>query len=256
MAEGPANRHEQATRPAPSGRKAWRYAPLVTIVAGLALAYAMGWQDYFSLEFLGESRQALKRFVAGNPVVAPVGFVILYAVAIAFSFPAASILTIFSGFLFGWLAGGVYAVIAATCGATALFLAARSAFGGVLRAKVGGRAAKLADGFEKDAFGYLLVLRLAPFIPFLVVNIAPALFDVRLRTFFAATLIGVIPGAFAYAWLGQGVDSVLVAARSGGREIGVSDLVTPEITAAFIVLALVAALSLIVRRVWGPRVKK
>ena len=250
MAEGPARHKPQ---PASAGRKAWRFAPLAIILAGLALAYAMGWQDYFSLEFLGDSRQALKRLVAGNPVLAPAGFIVLYAVAVAFSFPAASILTIFSGFLFGWLAGGVYAVIAATFGATALFLAARSAFGGFLRVKVGGFAARLADGFEKDAFGYLLVLRLAPFIPFLVVNIAPALFDVRLRTFFLATLIGIIPGAFAYAWLGQGVDSVLVAARSAGRDVGVSDLVTPEITAAFVVLALVAALSVIVRRVWGSR---
>jgi uncharacterized membrane protein YdjX (TVP38/TMEM64 family) len=253
MAEGPAKDKKQAAQPASAGRRAWRFAPLAVILAGLALAYAMGWQDYFSLEFLGESRQWLKRLVAGNPVLAPAAFVILYAVAVAFSFPAASILTIFSGFLFGWLAGGVYAVIAATFGATALFLAARSAFGGFLRDKVGGFAARLADGFEKDAFGYLLVLRLAPFIPFLIVNIAPALFDVRLRTFFAATLIGVIPGAFAYAWLGQGVDSVLIAARSAGRDVRVSDLVTPEITAAFVVLALVAALSLIVRRVWGSR---
>ena len=253
MAEGPAKHKPQAAQPAPAGRKAWRFAPLAVILAGLALAYAMGWQDYFSLEFLGESRLALKRLVAANPVLAPAAFVILYAVAVAFSFPAASILTIFSGFLFGWLAGGVYAVIAATFGATALFLAARSAFGGFLRDKVGGFAARLADGFERDAFGYLLVLRLAPFIPFLVVNIAPALFDVRLRTFFLATLIGIIPGAFAYAWLGQGVDSVLIAARSAGRDVGVSDLVTPEITAAFVVLALVAALSLIVRRVWGSR---
>ncbi len=256
MAEGVAELPNKTAPQASPGRKIWRYAPLAIIIAGLALAYAMGWQDYFSLEFLGESRQALKKFVADNPVLAPTGFVVLYAVAVAFSFPAASILTIFSGFLFGWLAGGLYAVVAATFGATALFLAARSAFGGFLRDKVGGFAAKLADGFEKDAFGYLLVLRLAPFIPFLVVNIAPALFNVRPRTFFVATLFGIMPAAFAYAWLGQGVDSVLVAARDAGRDVGVSDLVTPEITAAFVALAVVAALSLIVRRVWGARAKK
>lgn len=256
MAEGIADLEEKDAPAASSGRKTWRFAPLVVILAGLAFAYAMGWQNYLSLDFLGESRQALKRFVEDNPVLAPAGFVLCYAVAVAFSFPAASILTIFSGFLFGWLAGGLYAIVAATAGAIVLFLAARSAFGGFLREKAGGFAAKLADGFERDAFGYLLVLRLAPFIPFLVVNIAPALFAVRLKTYFAATLIGVMPGAFAYAWLGQGVDSVLVAARSAGREVAVSDLVTPEITTAFVALALVAALSLIVRRAWGARAKK
>ena len=67
----------------------------------------MGWQECLSLEYLGDSQEALKRFVAANPVLAPAIFVLIYAVVVAFSFPAASILTIFSGFLFGWLAGGV-----------------------------------------------------------------------------------------------------------------------------------------------------
>ena len=115
--------------------------------------------------------------------------------AAALSFPAAAILTIFSGFLFGWLPGTVFAMLGATGGATLLFLAARTAFGGFLRERVGGFAARLSDGFARDAFSYLLVLRLAPFIPFFVVNIAPALFNVRLRTFVLATVIGILPGA-------------------------------------------------------------
>jgi uncharacterized membrane protein YdjX (TVP38/TMEM64 family) len=100
-----------------------------------------------------------------------------------------------------------------------MFLAARSAFGDFLRDKVGGRVRRLADGFEKDAFSYLLVLRLAPIFPFFVMNIAPALFNVPLRTYVAATFLGILPGTFAYAYLGQGIDSVLVAARQAGTEV-------------------------------------
>jgi uncharacterized membrane protein YdjX (TVP38/TMEM64 family) len=254
MAKGPAASgldNEEGTLQIRKGH--WRFAPIGVVVAGLAFGYAMGWQECLSLEYLGDSREALKRFGAANPVLAPVGFVLLYAVAVAFSFPAASILTIISGFLFGWFAGAIYAILAATTGATALFLAARTAFGGFLKERAGSTAGKLACGFEKDAFGYLLALRIAPFIPFFVVNIAPALFNVRLKTFLAATLIGILPGAFAYAWLGQGLDSVLMAARAAGRDATVSDLVTPEITIAFVVLALVAALATIVRKVWAPR---
>jgi hypothetical protein len=98
--------------------------------------------------------------------VSAIGFVVAYALAVAFSFPAASILTIFAGFLFGWLLGGALTAIAATTGAAAVFLAAKSAFGDVLRKRAGPFAAKLADGFAKDAFGYLFVLRLAPVFPF------------------------------------------------------------------------------------------
>ena len=144
--DGPTEAEEEEEAKSP-GRKTWRFAPLVLIGAGLALAYAMGWQHYLSLDFLGDSRRLLNADVAANPVLAPAGFIALYVIAVAFSFPAASVLTIFSGFLFGWLAGGIYAVIGATTGATVLFLAARTAFGGFLRDKAGNgpRACRMAS---------------------------------------------------------------------------------------------------------------
>ena len=45
--------------------------------------------------------------------------------------------------------------------------------------------------------------------------------------------IGILPGALAYSWLGQGLDSVLLAAKAAGRDASIHDLVTPEITIAF-----------------------
>ena len=224
-----------------------RFLPLAIIVAGLVAGYAAGLQDYLSLTVLAEQRDALKAFVADHRVASILGYFVLYTLAVAFAFPAASILTIFAGFVFGWFVAGILTVFAATTGAAAIFLAARSAFGDVLRKRAGPFAAKLADGFAEDAFGYLLVLRLAPVFPFFVINIAPAFFDIKLRTYVAATFLGIIPGTFAYSWLGQGLDSVIVAAA--GREISISDLVTPEITIAFAGLAIVAAIPTIVRKI-------
>ena len=238
-----------AAQPLPNaGRPAtWkRFLPLGVIVAGLAAGYAAGLQDYLSISVLAEQRDALKSLVAAYPVASALGYFVLYALAVAFAFPAASILTIFAGFVFGWFIAGTLTVFAATLGATAIFLAARSAFGDVLRKRAGPFASRLADGFAEDAFGYLLVLRLAPVFPFLIINIAPAFFDIKLRTYVAATFLGIIPGTFAYCWLGQGLDSVVVAAA--GRDISVSDLVTPDITIAFLGLAIVAAIPTIVRK--------
>jgi len=240
---------ETPTDTAPETRKpaAWRrFLPLAIIAAGLAGGYAAGLQDYLSLTVLVEQRDALKTFVADHRVASILGYFVLYTLAVAFAFPAASVLTIFAGFVFGWFIAGTLTVFAATTGAAAIFLAARSAFGDVLRKRAGPFAAKLADGFAKDAFGYLLVLRLAPVFPFFIINIAPAFFDIRLRTYVAATFLGIIPGTFAYSWLGQGLDSVIEAAA--GREIAISDLVTPEITIAFLGLAIVAAIPTIVRK--------
>lgn len=229
----------------------WRFLPLGIIAAGLALGYAMGWHHYLTLEFLAESREALKDVVAANTAVSLAGFLVLYILAVAFSFPAASVLTVFAGFLFGWLVGGALVVMAATIGATLLFLAARNACGDALKRRLGGRLAKLADGFEKDAFAYLLVLRLAPIFPFFVVNIAPAFFHVRLRTYVAATFLGILPATFAYAYLGQGIDGVLLAAENAGRSVSPRELVTTEITFAFAALALVAAGALVVKKAWS-----
>lgn len=229
---------------------AWkRYLPVAIILGGLGLGYAYGLNDYFSLSFLAEQRETLSAYVQANYLTSLLSFGALYAIATAFSFPAASILTIFGGFLFGWLVGGIVVAIAATLGASALFLAAKTAFGDFLKEKVGGRVKNLADGFEKDAFSYLLVLRIAPIFPFFVMNIAPALFNVPLRTFMAATFLGILPGVFAYAYLGQGVESVLIAAQESGRQASIADLVTTEITLAFAALALVAVLPTIVKKI-------
>lgn len=230
-------------------KPAWRkFLPLGVVAAGLAAGYVSGLQDYLSLQALAEQRETLKAFVGQNQMGSAIGFVVAYALAVAFSFPAASILTIFAGFLFGWLLGGALTAIAATIGAAAIFLAAKSAFGDVLRKRAGPFAAKLAEGFAKDAFGYLFVLRLAPVFPFFIMNIAPAFFDIKLRTYVAATFLGILPGTFAYAWLGQGLDSVIVSAAAAGREVSIGDLVTPEITFAFAGLAIVAAIPTIVRK--------
>lgn len=218
------------------------------IAAGLALAYAFGLQDYFSLTFLGEQRAYLEAQVAGNYWLAAILFFAIYTIAVAFSFPAASILTIFGGFLFGWFVGGLMVVAAATLGATILFWAAKSSFGGFLRDKLAGTAASFAEGFSKDAFGYLLVLRIAPIFPFFIINIAPALFNVKTRDYVAATFLGIIPGTFAYTWLGEGVGSILDAAKANGTTPSVGDLVTPEITIAFAAIAVVAAIPMIVKK--------
>ena len=228
-----------------------RFAPIAIVLAGLAGAYALGLDRYLSLSYLAEVRGSLRATVEANTVLASFAFVGAYAAAVAVSFPAASILTIIAGFLFGWILGGALTAVAATIGATALFLAASTAFGDALRRKAGPRVRKLADGFGEDAFAYLLALRLAPIFPFFVINIAPALFGVPLRTYVAATFLGILPGTFAYAYLGEGLDSVLAAAAETGGEVNLSSLVTPQILIAFFALGAVALIPTIVKKVRG-----
>ena len=211
----------------------WRYAPIALIVAGLAIAYACGVKEYLSLDQLYASRTALKAAVSKHFVLAVTGSVVLYTVAIAFIFPAPVILTVAAGFLFGWWIGGLIAILGATIGGTLLFLAARSAFGKVLRNRAGTGVQRFADGFRRDAFTYLLALRLTPLLPVAALNIGPALFDIPLKTFVIATLLGIIPGAMTYAFLGSGLERALkIAGKVDG--LSLSDLMTWQLTVALV----------------------
>lgn len=230
-----------------------RFLPIAVIGAGLALAYALGWHRYATLGWLGESRDWLRAQVDASPGLSAAIFLVFHVTGTACAFPAAAMLTVFAGFLFGWKLGMAVIMVGSVVGATILFAATRTAFGGFMRRKAGGVAARFADGFEQDAFAYLLVLRIAPFIPFFMVNIIPALLNVRPRAFVLATAIGIIPGAFAYSRLGEGADSVLVAARQAGRDATLADLATTEIKMAFMTLALVTLFAAVVRRLWARR---
>ncbi|MFC5036733.1 TVP38/TMEM64 family protein [Tianweitania sediminis] len=254
MVNGLHRRSDRAqTAAAVSSGSDWkRFLPLVVVVAGLATAYALGWQRYLDFDVLVDSREALGTWVAAHPLLAPILFFFTYAAAVALSFPAASILSIFGGFLFGWLLGGVLVAAAATLGATLVFLAAKSALGGSLRRQVKGRAENLAQGFEQNAFGYLLALRLAPVFPFFIINIAPALFDVGLRVFVTATAIGILPGVFAYTYLGAGLEDAIAQAQRAGTSLEPKDLVTPELTLAFGLLAVVALVPVLFKK-WKAR---
>lgn len=227
--------------------------PVVAILfLGLAAGSMLGWHGGLSLHALAESGAQIKRIAGENPASAPVAFIALGALAMALSFPAGALLKVMGGFLFGWLAGAAYVVVATTAGGAILFLLTRSAGGGFLRDRAGAPG-RMAREFENGSFTYVLALRLAPVVPFFVASIAPALFNVRLRVFLAATVIGVIPVTLCYAWLGQGLDDAVQVARAQGRSVTVSDMMTPEITTALFALTLVAILAAIVRKAVGTK---
>jgi len=167
-----------------------------------------GGNRYLSFAVLAENRDWLCSLVQQWGLLAAFGYIAIYGALVALSVPGAAGLTFAGGFLFGTWTGAVCAVIGATLGATALFVAARAGLGGLAQ-RAGRFAAKLEAGFRADAFSYLLVLRLVPIFPFWLVNLVPALVGVRLGTFVLATFLGIIPGSFVYASLGSGLGSVV-----------------------------------------------
>ncbi|NDH60508.1 MAG: TVP38/TMEM64 family protein [Alphaproteobacteria bacterium] len=179
-----------------------RLLPVAVLLLGLALFLLFDLERYFSFEMLSRHHAELASWVGGNVALAALVFVLLYALVVAFSLPIAVVITPFGGFLFGIWLGALLSIVGATLGSVALFLAARTAFQDLFRARAGATLARLEDGFRRNSFNYLLFLRLVPAFPFWLVNIVPALLGMRLGPYAVATLIGIVPGAVVYAGVG------------------------------------------------------
>lgn len=221
-----------------------RLWPLLLLVAAAVLAHLTGLTGWLDLEVLRERRADLEAMVAAHPVLAPVVFVLIYTTATALSLPGGAILTIAGGFLFGTALGALLALTGATAGAVAVFLIARTSLGEPLRARAGARMEKMARAFNRNGFSYLLVLRLVPVFPFWLVNLVPAFLGMPLRTYFLATLIGILPGCLVYASVGGGLGAVLDA--GGSPDLGL--LLEPAILLPILGLAALSLLPVAWRR--------
>ena len=246
------NTHRMMDLPMPTrsgGGLLKKLLPLVVLAAGIGGFFAAGLNEYVTFEALRENRETLNVFVAENGPFAALVYIAVYAVAVAFSLPGGAIMTLAGGFLFGAAFGTMVVVVAATLGATALFLIARSALGDLLRAKAGPFVRKMEAGFQENALSYLLVLRLVPAFPFWVVNLVPALLGVKLSTYVLGTAIGIIPGTFVFATFGAGLGSVF----DQGGEVSLKAILTPEIIAGLVGLAVLALVPVVVKKLRGRK---
>jgi uncharacterized membrane protein YdjX (TVP38/TMEM64 family) len=226
-----------------------RIAAVIVLVAVLAALKVSGIADLLSVETLRQHRMAISAWVAAHPVLAPMAYAALYAGAVALAVPGAVWLTIAGGFLFGAVLGTGLAVMSATLGAVLVFLAARRLFGGDALERLGPKAARLAAGLRRDAWSYLLVLRLVPVFPFFLVNLVPAFAGVRLPVFVATTLAGIVPATAVFATAGAGLGDVL----DQGGAVTIGAILTPKVMAGLAGLGLLSLAGIPLRRFLARR---
>lgn len=225
-----------------------RFAPIAIILIALAAFFALGGPKYVSIEALRDNRETLTAFVGDNFPLAILGFIALYAALTAISFPGASLLSIFGGFLFGTLIGGSAITVGATIGALGIFLAARYAIGDALSKKAGPYMQKFEKGLKENELSYLFILRLIPAFPFFIVNIVPGLFDVKVRNYLLSTFFGIIPGCFVYASVGAGIGAIFDA----GEDVELGGLMTqPKILFPILGLITLSTLPILYKKFKG-----
>jgi uncharacterized membrane protein YdjX (TVP38/TMEM64 family)/rhodanese-related sulfurtransferase len=213
-----------------SSRIAAKAGLLVLLSAALVLAYSH--RGEINLKGLSEAVHRAGSF-------APLAFMGIYALATV-AFVPGSVLTLTGGALFGPVAGTFYNLTGATLGATLAFLAARHLGLGWVRERIGRRAAEIIEGVEREDWRFVAFVRLVPLIPFNLLNYALGLTRIRLTRYVLATYAAMLPGAFAYTYLGY-----------AGREAasGSSGLIRKGLLA----LALLAAAALLPRLIRRAR---
>ncbi|HWK45102.1 MAG TPA: VTT domain-containing protein [Stellaceae bacterium] len=230
------------------GSIATRLLPLGLLAIGLAVFFGFGLQRYLTFHSLARNRAWLGEAVAQHGVLALAIYMLIYTTVVALSVPGGVILTLTGGFLFGTVTGTIATVISATLGATLLFVTARAGIGDHLRRRAGPMLGRFEAGFRRNAFSYLLMLRLLPLVPFFLINLLPAFLGVPLRTYVLATLLGIIPAVLVFASIGNGLGAVFDA----GQMPDLSIFSKPSIAGPLLGLALLALLPVIYQH-WRRR---
>ncbi len=202
---------------------------LVLIIVA-ALFFYFNLQSFLTLAALKANRQTLLDYYEAHKLIMVAGFMAVYIVQTALSLPGAAILSLAAGAVFGSIMGTVYANIAATAGATLAFLMTRYLLRDAVLSRFGSKLEGMNRELETRGFNYLLFLRLVPVFPFFLINLAAGLTRLPLRTFFIATMLGIIPGGFVYVNAGASLATI----------DSVSGIASPRVLGSFALLGLFA----------------
>lgn len=202
---------------------------IVALIASLITCYFIfDLGQYFSLVYLKASREQFQALYAENAFAVIAGYFLIYVTATALALPAATVITLAGGALFGLWTGVIVVSFASTIGASVAFLVARYLLKDWVQARFGDKLAKINQGIEKDGAFYLFTLRLIPVFPFFVINTVIALTPMRLFTYYWVSQIGMFPATIVYV--------------NAGKELGqldsLSGLLSPSLILSFAILGI------------------
>ena len=166
-------------------------------------------QDLTSYDFIKENRSYFFELKNSNLFLTSIIFLLL---TILWVFPFlgfGSPVALIGGFIFGKWIGTLIVVLALSIGATFLYVFGNYFLKDLIREKFLNRFKSLETKFKKSEFTFLLVYRFIGGIPWQLSCLIPTLFNVRVKNFFFATLIGIIPQIFLAVSIGSGLEKII-----------------------------------------------
>ena len=181
---------------------------LCLILLGTSLFYYFCPDDSLNLEWLKGHQRLLDTFYRNNSLTVMVGFVALFLVIGLFLLPGATLLSVFSGAVFGLPLGPLLVSLGSTLGAVLAFFVARYIFRDWVEGRFGERLTPIHEGLCENDIHFMLVLRLVPLFPFFLVNIAMGVSPISWKVFMVGTLLGKLPATWIYANAGSHLASL------------------------------------------------
>ena len=201
-------------------------------------------RDFFELKTLFTYLEIIQNYISNNFFISFLIFTLSYCVLIVCNFPAASLLSLIGGFLYGTWIGGMGIIIGGTIGAFIVFYFAKLFFHDYISKKLLHKYSFIKQYFEKNEIELMLLIRLIPGIPFFAQNLILAGLGAKSLNFFFTTLIGLTPWALIFASIGQGLEEIFIE----NQNISLTLFVKPEYLIPISIIILLVIFILIFKK--------
>ena len=205
-------------------------------------------QEITSYDFIKQNSSYFLELKRSNLVLLVSTFLIL---TILWVFPFlgfGSPIALLGGFILGKWLGTIIVVLGLSIGATFLYIFGNFFLKNLIREKFLNRYKDLEIKFKKSEFIYLLIYRFCGGIPWQLSCILPTIFDVKVKNFFYATFIGIIPQIFLAVSIGSGLEKVI---EQNSTAPSVLDLLaTKEVYIPLIIFIFLVVFSFLVRKIF------
>ena len=166
-------------------------------------------QEITSYDFIKENKMYFQKLKDSNLFLLSITFLI-FTILWVFPFLGfGSPIALLGGFLFGKWLGTIIVVIGLSMGATFLYVFGNYFLKDLVREKFLNKYENLESKFRVSEFYYLLIYRFIGGIPWQLSCILPTIFNVKIRNFFFASLIGIVPQIFLAVSIGSGLEKII-----------------------------------------------
>jgi uncharacterized membrane protein YdjX (TVP38/TMEM64 family) len=187
--------------------------PARWFIAGLLVAAVLVYlltdvRHYLTIDSVRGAQGWFMQAFEKSPWLVTLGFFAIFTAISAISMPGAAALMLIAGSSFGFVVGVLLSTLASAVGATIAMLLTRYFFRDAVHARYKDRMQEIDRGIERDGLYYLFSLRVAPVIPYFVLNWLCGLTTMRTWPFFWVSFIGMLPGTAVYVNAGNEIAKI------------------------------------------------